>query len=103
MIFIISNVPDEECAQRIAKELVSSRLAACVNILPPIHSVYRWDGKVEEAREITIFIKTRAALYGETEDAIKKLHPYETPEIIAFPIEKGLPAYLEWIGESTTP
>lgn len=102
-IVIISNVPNIETAQALAQELVGKKLAACVNILPGVQSVYRWQGKVEQAQEISLFIKTRRACYAAVETAIGALHPYELPEIIALPIIGGLPKYLEWLVQQTLP
>jgi periplasmic divalent cation tolerance protein len=102
ILAVLTNVPDVETAQRIARELVSQGLAACVNILPGVQSVYRWQGSVEEAHEIPLLIKTSAARYPALEAALKALHPYEIPEIIALPITAGLPAYLAWVASETT-
>ena len=101
MIMVVSNMPNAEVATAIAHELVGRQLAACVNILPGVHSVYRWQGAVEEASEVTVLIKTRRACYAALEAAITTLHPYDVPEILAFPISGGLPAYLGWVAEST--
>lgn len=101
LLLIMSNVPDLDTARRIARELVDSRVAACVNILPAVHSVYRWEGKTEEALEITLIVKSTADRYDEVETTIKRLHPYEVPEIIALPIAHGLPAYLQWVVAET--
>ncbi len=103
MILVVSNMPDAEVAHSIARELVGRQLAACVNILPGVHSVYRWQGAVEEAGEVTVLIKTRRACYAALEAAMATLHPYDVPEIIALPISGGLPAYLGWLAESTSP
>lgn len=100
-ILILSNVPDKETATRIARELVDSRAAACVNILQGIHSVYRWEGKTEEAAEIPLLVKTTADRYDEIEAMIKRLHPYDVPEIIALSVTDGLPAYLQWLVTET--
>jgi len=86
-------------AQKIAKYLVKQKLAACVQISSPIESTYRWKGKVETAGEYLCLIKTRTALFKKVEAAIKKLHPYETPEIIATPIVKGSKEYLNWLNK----
>ena len=102
-IVIISNVPNMEVAQALAQDLVGRQLAACVNILPGVQSVYRWQGKVEQAQEISLFIKTRRVCYAAVEVAIGKLHPYEVPEIIALPISSALPKYLEWLAQETMP
>lgn len=101
VLLILCNVPDAACAQSIAQALVERRLAACVNILAPCRSVYRWQGKVEEAGEIPLLIKSTATRYAELESALRELHPYEVPEIIALPIAAGLPAYLGWVTQET--
>ena len=100
-LLVISNLPDREHAERLAKHLVESRLAACVNILAPCTSVYRWAGALETASEVPVLIKTTAARYPALEMAIKAFHPYELPEIIALPITAGLPSYLDWVNNET--
>src|SRR4051794_18983222 len=100
-ILILTNVPDEQTAHRIARMLVEQRLAACVNMLPGVRSVYQWQGAVEEAGEITLLIKTTQERYVELEAAINATHPYDVPEIIAIPIIDGLPAYIDWIVAET--
>lgn len=102
ILFVLTNVPDEACARRIARTLVERRLAACVNILAPCRSVYRWQGRVEEADELPLLIKCPKAGYPALEAALLELHPYELPEIVALPVEAGLPAYLSWVAEETT-
>ncbi|HEX9194721.1 MAG TPA: divalent-cation tolerance protein CutA [Azonexus sp.] len=103
-VLVLTNCPDEESANAIALALVEERLAACVNILPRVQSVYRWQGAVESATEIPLFIKSTAANYPALEAAIRSRHPYQLPEIIALPVTHGLPAYLDWIArESTQP
>ncbi len=87
-------------AKKIARHLVESKLAACVNILPPIRSMYRWQGKLEDAKEYLLFIKSTRELFSELKAAISKLHSYTTPEIICLPIVEGLPEYLQWVGDS---
>lgn len=94
---IICNCPDQTIAEQLAHQLVSARLAACVNILPAIQSVYQWQGKIETAQETTLLIKSRTALYPAIEDTIKRLHPYEIPEIIALAIAGGSDDYLKWM------
>ncbi|HUV38951.1 MAG TPA: divalent-cation tolerance protein CutA [Planctomycetota bacterium] len=84
-------------AQRIADALVEKRLAACVQVVGPVTSTYRWQGNVERTTEWLCLIKTTAALYGEVESAIRELHPYEVPEIIAVPVAAGSRDYLEWL------
>ena len=100
-LLVYCTCPDHDSALRIAQTLVDRQLAACVNVLPGLSSVYRWQGQTETAREELLLIKTRQAVYPELEAAILALHPYELPEVIAVPIAAGLPAYLAWIESST--
>lgn len=100
-ILIISNLPDRASAMALAHKLVDERLAACVNVLDGCTSVYRWQGKNESIREVPILIKTLAQHYARLEQLINAMHPYELPEIIAVPINNGLPAYLKWIADET--
>jgi periplasmic divalent cation tolerance protein len=91
-------------ARRIAREVVSRRLAACANLLEtPVQSVYRWKGKVEKAREFLLLIKTSARRLPALEAEVKRLHSYEVPEFIALPIVAGSPAYLRWLGDCVAP
>lgn len=101
-LLVLTNLPDRAAAVKLAQALVERRLAACVNVLAECTSIYRWKGAVENATEVPVLIKTRAALYGELEAAIGELHPYEVPEIIALPVVRGLPEYLEWVNEGTS-
>ena len=100
-LLVIANCPDEACANRIALAVVEAGLAACVNLLPRVQSVYRWQGAIESASEVPLLIKTTAGRYTELETAIRELHPYDIPEIIALPIAQGLPAYLDWLAAET--
>jgi periplasmic divalent cation tolerance protein len=100
-LLVITNLPDRPAAEKMARELVERRLAACVNLLAPCHSVYHWQGAVETADEVPVFIKTTSARYPELEQAILESHPYELPEIIAVPVTQGLGAYLDWVVEQT--
>jgi periplasmic divalent cation tolerance protein len=97
---VLCTVPDEAIAQRIASALVEEQLAACVNIVPGITSVYRWKGTVETAPELLLIIKTSVAVYPQLQDRIRATHPYELPEIIAVTPDGGLPEYLAWITTS---
>ena len=101
-ILVFSNLPDRDSAEQLAKLLIAQRLAACVSVLSPCTSVYRWQGAVETANEIPVLIKTTRERYPALETAIRTHHPYELPEIIAVPLAAGLPAYLEWINTETT-
>ena len=100
-ILVFSNLPDQASATKLAAVLIEQRLAACVNVQAPCTSVYRWQGKVETATEVPIFIKTTREHYPALEAAIRAHHPYELPEIIAVPLVAGLPAYLEWVHTET--
>ena len=100
-LIVITNCPDEETANAIALAVVEERLAACVNILPRVQSIYRWQGSVESAAEIPLLIKATSHNYPALEARIKTLHPYEVPEVIALPIARGLPAYLNWVAAET--
>jgi periplasmic divalent cation tolerance protein len=101
-LLVLTNLPDAASAQALAEHVVSERLAACVNILTPCRSVYRWQGQVETAEEVPLLIKTTAARYPDLEAAIRARHPYELPEIVAVPISRGLPTYLAWLTAETT-
>lgn len=94
--------PDHTCAERIAGSLVEDGLAACVNILPTVSSVYRWQGSLETSQESLLLIKTSNERYPEIERSIRALHPYELPEVIAVSVAQGLPDYLRWIEQCTT-
>jgi len=102
ILLVLTTLPDRDAAVKLGEALVGRRLAACVNVLAECTSIYRWKGTVENAREVPLLIKSRAALYDELEAAINELHPYELPEIIAVPVERGLPEYLAWVGEETS-
>lgn len=98
MKLILCNSPPGD-AKHIAKALVKERLAACVNILPGVTSIYRWDGKVFEDDEVTMLIKTNEARLQETMDRITVLHPYEVPEIIVLPVNQGHQPYFDWVDQ----
>jgi periplasmic divalent cation tolerance protein len=101
VLLVLTNLPDRETAAAVANTLIAEKLAACVNVLGACTSVYRWQGKLENAEEIPLLIKTTAARYAALEAAIRRLHPYELPEIIAVPVARGLPAYLAWVAAET--
>lgn len=100
-IIALCTCPDDQVAAAIADKLVAEGLAACVNIVPGVMSVYQWQGKIEHDSELLLVIKTRRDCYEELEVTVQQLHPYELPEIIAVTIERGLSGYLEWIDQST--
>lgn len=87
-------------AKNIARHLVDARLAACVNISPPVHSIYRWEGKIADDREYQLFVKSTRELFPEIKAAISKIHSYHTPEIICLPVVDGSRNYLQWVGDS---
>lgn len=88
-------------AKKIAVNLVEHRFAACVNIIPQVKSVYSWQGEIKQDEEFLLIIKTKISRYSELEEQIKKLHPYDIPEIIMLDINQGSKDYLKWIGENT--
>ncbi|HJS78538.1 MAG TPA: divalent-cation tolerance protein CutA [Burkholderiales bacterium] len=100
-LLVLTNLPDRAAAEKLADMLIAERLAACVNILAPCRSVYRWKGAVQHDEEHPMLIKTTQARYAELEQALRAGHPYELPEIIAVPIGRGLPAYLDWVAAET--
>ena len=102
-ILVITNVPDRAVATALAQSLLDRRLAACINIGAPVESIYHWQDRIETGHEVPVVVKTRSALYSNVEDAIRKLHPYDTPEIIAIPVVDGDARYLAWIADETTP
>lgn len=102
VIIVITQCPDRAGALELARALVGRRLAGCVNVLAECTSVYRWKGEIENAAEVPVWIKTRAARYAELEAAIRELHPYELPEIVAVPVVRGLDDYLQWVADETS-
>ena len=97
---VLTTTGSQEEARKIARALVDRRLAACVNIIPQVESIYRWQGKVEDAHEWLLLIKTTTAAFERVRDAIRELHSYDLPECISFSVEDGSSAYLDWISES---
>ena len=100
-LLVLTNLPDRAAAESLADALITEQLAACVNILAPCRSVYRWQGSVQHDEEHPLLIKTTEERYAALEQAIRTRHPYELPEIVAVRIERGLPAYLEWLAAET--
>ncbi|MCX7556396.1 divalent-cation tolerance protein CutA [Xanthomonadaceae bacterium JHOS43] len=100
-LLVLCACPTREHAQTIARSLVEHHLAACVNLLPAVQSIYRWQGGIETAEETLLLIKTRAERLEELKVHVLMLHPYELPEIIAVTIDSGLDRYLQWIGDET--
>lgn len=95
-LVVLCTCPDAATAERIAGVLVEERLAACVNAMP-VSSTYRWEGRLQRDAEVLLLIKTTGGAYGRTEARLRELHPYELPEVVAVPIVRGSPAYLEWL------
>ena len=100
-ILVFCTFPNSASVKSTAESLVNEKLAACVNIIPDVQSIFRWQGKVDNANENVLVIKTKDSLYSELEKRIQELHPYELPEIISVSIDNGLPEYLDWVSEST--
>lgn len=102
-LLVFTTCPDAISAERVALAVLQAQAAACVNILPPATSLYWWKGQIERASEPMLVIKTRADAYPRLEEAIRAVHPYELPEVIAVPVAEGLPAYLAWVAENAMP
>ena len=102
-LLVFTNLPDVDAARAMAARLVEQHLAACVNILAPCRSVYRWQDRIEDTTEVPVLIKTSTTRYPALEAAIRAEHPYELPEIIAVPVAGGLPEYLAWVAAETSP
>lgn len=100
-LVVLTTVESREQAETIARMLVERQLAGCVQIVGPIISVYRWQGAVETAGELLLLIKTRSSIYPDLERTLIDIHPYQTPEIIALPVEAGFQGYLSWLVDST--
>lgn len=100
-IVALVTVASKQEAARIGRALVKAELAACVNVLPGIHSIFRWEGKISEEREVLLIVKSRSDLFGRLAAEVKRLHSYQVPEVIAFPIVHGAADYLAWILKTT--
>lgn len=103
VFIVMTHMPDAATAEALAGALVEARLAACVSVAANVQSVYRWQGKIERAHEVTLTIKTTQRHYPALEAAIRAAHPYELPEIIALPVVAGLSSYLQWVATETSP
>jgi periplasmic divalent cation tolerance protein len=97
ILLAISTFPDAETASRIAQTLVEEKFAACANLMPAVHSIYRWKEKIETAGEIIVFFKTTLDRQAAFQEKLRSLHPYEVPELICIKIETGSPDYLRWV------
>jgi periplasmic divalent cation tolerance protein len=102
VLLVLTNLPDRDSADRLARNLVVRGLAACVNRLAPCGSTYRWKGELQHEEEHPLLIKTTRERFAELRDAIVAEHPYELPEVIAVPVESGLDRYLDWVRDETT-
>ena len=100
VLLALSAFPDAETANHVAHTLVAEKFAACANIIPAVHSIYRWKEKIETAGEVIVFFKTTQDRQKAFQDKLRSLHPYEVPEIVYFKIDRGLPDYLRWVAES---
>jgi periplasmic divalent cation tolerance protein len=100
LLIVFCTFPSAAEARRIVRELVESKLIACGNIFPSVESIYRWKGEVESAAEAFAILKTTDEAFDRLQALFKSRHPYDVPELVAFPVARGLPAYLEWIRES---
>lgn len=100
ILLVLCTFPDAGLAKRVARQLIENKLAACANITAPVESVYRWEGKIEEAAEVMVIFKTTSERFEQLQSKLRALHPYNVPEIIAWPLRQGLPEYLNWVSES---
>jgi periplasmic divalent cation tolerance protein len=103
VLIVSTHCPDEASAERIARALIDNRHAACVNQLPAVMSIYRWQGDIETTVEIPLLIKCTRSRYPDVEATIRELHPYTTPEIVAVAVEAGFTPYLRWLDDETQP
>lgn len=98
---VLSTCPDRDTALALGTRLVEQRLAACVNVIPGLSSIYRWEGAIQQDPEVLLLIKTTADRLDSLVATVRRLHPYDLPEIIALPITAGLPDYLNWVSQCT--
>ena len=99
---ILVTTPSQDVAQQLAQDLVRERLAACVNVVSGVRSIYAWEGKIERAEEVLLIIKTQSSRYAALEEYVRAHHPYETPEIVEIPAGRVTPQYWQWIVKETT-
>ena len=99
-VIVLTTFPDEALAAVFARTVVEERLAACVSVLPPMASTYRWEGRIEQARECQVIIKTTAAGVDALTRRLSELHPYDVPEVLVLDVAQGGETYLRWLGES---
>jgi len=99
---VFVTVPDEETAEKISRDIVQNGLAACVNIIKDIRSIYMWEGKLEDGKELLLMIKTSSSAFKKLKDRIKTLHPYSVPEVIAIDVIDGNKDYINWVLEETS-
>ena len=100
-IIVFITAPNEEESAKIGHALVGERLAACVNIIRSVRSIYRWQGRIEDEQEVLMIVKTKRALFERLHERVKELHSYAVPEIIALPLVEGDAKYLDWLGQET--
>jgi periplasmic divalent cation tolerance protein len=100
VLLAVSTFPDAETADRVAHALIAEKFAACANIIPTVHSIYRWKDKIETAGEVIVFFKTTQDRQTAFQEKLRSLHPYDVPEIIFVPMIGGLPDYLQWVIEN---
>jgi len=102
-VIVLVTVPSQKEGERIGRMLVESRLAACVNLIPHLLSIYRWEGKIQEEGEFLLMIKTTADRFAELREKVKRIHSYEVPEVLALPVLDGNTDYMEWVYRETRP
>jgi periplasmic divalent cation tolerance protein len=102
-VIVLTTVPSPDVGEEIGRALVEERLAACVNVLPPMTSIYRWKGSVQREAECQVLIKTSGSRVGALQERLGELHPYDLPEFVVIPLDRGDPAYLAWIVEQASP
>ena len=102
-LFVYITAPDAACAEAVGRLLLERRLAACVNILPGVRSLYWWNGAIENSEEVSLFAKTEEDRFDALAEAVRAAHPYECPCVVALPVDRGAPDFLRWITASTRP